>query len=146
MSAHPGASFAWSLRHTASSAMHIWGTKLHVILHWRLHRQMKLMQWVAHRKLHDVHSHIVPFRVLCAIRTQLWSCWWFRCTLFANYLLWGHWVTVNMTWVLFRDKMQKHSKECPSPSLAGVPPMGALSWDYGTSLLFSSSSWYSFWL
>ena len=27
----------------------------------------------------------------------------------SNYLLRGHRVTVNMTWVLFRDKTQKHS-------------------------------------
>ena len=33
MSAHPWASFAWSLRSTASSAVHICGKKLRVILH-----------------------------------------------------------------------------------------------------------------
>ena len=48
-SAHPGASFAWCLRSTATSTMHIWGKKLRVILHQRLlkaslHRQMWLMR------------------------------------------------------------------------------------------------------
>ena len=28
-------------------------------------------------------GHIVPFRVLCAVRTRLWTLWWFRCTLFC---------------------------------------------------------------
>ena len=36
MSTHPGASFTWSLRTTASSAMFIWGKKLHAILQQRL--------------------------------------------------------------------------------------------------------------
>ena len=29
----------------------------------------------------DAHGDIVPFRVLCAVRTRLRSRWWFRCTL-----------------------------------------------------------------
>ena len=33
MSAHPGASFAWSLRSTASSAMRISGKRRRAILH-----------------------------------------------------------------------------------------------------------------
>ena len=37
--------------------------------------------WSYH-ELHHAHGDMVPFRVLCAIRTQLRSCWWFRCTLF----------------------------------------------------------------
>ena len=35
VSAHPGARFMWSLRSTASTAMHTWGKKLCVILHRR---------------------------------------------------------------------------------------------------------------
>ena len=76
------------------------------------------MQWVVHHELHNVHSHMVPFRVLCAVRTQLWSCWWFRHL--PIYLLWGHRVAVNMSWALFHGKMQKHSKEHPPPSLADM--------------------------
>ena len=71
MSAHPGVSFAWSLRSTASSALRISGKKLRVILHWINTR---------HCELHYAHCHIMPFRVLCAVTAQLWSCWWFRCT------------------------------------------------------------------
>ena len=69
MSAHPGASFMWSLRTTASSTMHIWSKKLCVIL------QQMLLQGIfhidrhskcnAHHKLHHAHSDIVLFRVLC---------------------------------------------------------------------------------
>ena len=33
MTAHPEASFTWTLRSTASSAMHIWGKKICAILH-----------------------------------------------------------------------------------------------------------------
>ena len=32
---------------------------------------------------HYAHRYIVPFRVLCAIRTRLRSHWWFHCTLFC---------------------------------------------------------------
>ena len=28
-------------------------------------------------------TQVVRFRVLCAVWTRLWSCWWFRCTLFC---------------------------------------------------------------
>ena len=43
---------------------------------------------------------MVPFRVLCAIRTRLQSCWWFCCPwLLSNYLLRRHQVAINMTWL-----------------------------------------------
>ena len=35
-------------------------------------------------------------------------------------MLQGYRVAVNMTWALFHGKMQKHSKECPSLSLADM--------------------------
>ena len=42
---------------------------------------------------------MVLFRVLCAIRTRLQSCWWFCCPwLLSNYLFWRHQVAINMTW------------------------------------------------
>ena len=34
-----------------------------------------------HCELHHAHGDVVPFRVLCAVRTRLRSRWWFRCTL-----------------------------------------------------------------
>ena len=37
-----------------------------------------------------------------------------------NYLLRGHLVAVNMTWVLFCGKMPKHLKECPPLTLADL--------------------------
>ena len=40
--------------------------------------------------------HMVPFRVLCGVRTWLQHCWWFRCTLvFVQLFALGHWVTVK---------------------------------------------------
>ena len=135
MSAQPGANFAWSLRRTASSE-----TLCNTSLKWanvvgRTPQATPCWQW--HGAVQSV--------VCCQDSALKLVVILFVCYL-SKYLLRGHRVTVNMTWALFHGKMQKHSKECPSPSLAGVPPMGALSLDYGTSLLFSSSSWYSFWL
>ena len=47
MRAHTGASFTWSLRSTASSAVHIWGKKLRVILHRRLLQgRTKIMRYM----------------------------------------------------------------------------------------------------
>ena len=34
-----------------------------------------------HCELHHAHGDVVPFRVLCAVRTRLQSRWWFHCTL-----------------------------------------------------------------
>ena len=60
-------------------------------------KRMKLMRCTPR-----AHGDMVPFRVLCAIRTCLQNCWWLRyMLLFAQLLLQTHRVTVNRTWVLF---------------------------------------------
>ena len=41
---------------------------------------------------------MVPFRGLRAVRTRLWSHWWFHCTFL--FVLRRHRVAVNMTWAL----------------------------------------------
>ena len=66
MSTHLGVSFA-----TQPQTRCISEVRNFVILHWRL---------LQANKLHNVHGDMVPFRVLCAVRTRLWSCWWFCCT------------------------------------------------------------------
>ena len=65
MSAHPGASFAWSWRSTASSAMQIWGKKLCLIhvLHQRHLCTDRRSECGVHRELHHAHGDMVPFRV-----------------------------------------------------------------------------------
>ena len=60
----------------------------------------------------------------------------------SNYLLWGHRVTVNMTWALFHDKTQKHSTLL-GRHVRGSTHGRSFSWNYCTSPLFSSSSRYS---
>ena len=78
MSTHPGASFAWSLRNTASSVSCntiLKDTKTHLCIDG-----CRMMDNV-HHELHRAHCELVLFRVLCAVRTRLWSQWWFYCTL-----------------------------------------------------------------
>ena len=103
MSDHPGASFTWSLRSTASSAMHIWDTKLWVILHRRLqlcidghsecgaHRELQCSWW--HDAIQSVVCHQKNFEATGSSAA---------CHCLSNYLLQGYCVTVNITWVLFR--------------------------------------------
>ena len=81
MSAHPGVSFTRSLRSTASSTIHIWGKKLHVILHRKL--VQGIFVWADIPDVVGTASYtiLMPFRVLCVVRTWLGICWWFRCTL-----------------------------------------------------------------
>ena len=77
MSPHPRMSFVWSLRSTATSAMHISGKKLWVILHWR----HLCIEGHSYRELQWCGA------VLCAVRAQLWSRWWSYCMLLFVQLL-----------------------------------------------------------
>ena len=81
---HSGASFPrliectrWALRSTASSAMHIWGKELQVVLHQRL-SQARLL--CTDRLANPLQATSCPgdvmlFRVLCAVRTWLRNYW-----------------------------------------------------------------------
>ena len=76
ISTHLGASFARSLRSAASNTMHIWGEKL-----CNTSLKVTTSHWehgVARGTHHISYVHLckvgmVPFRVLYAIRTWLWS-------------------------------------------------------------------------
>ena len=96
--------FSWSLRSTTTRAMHI---KVHVIFYQRLLHIRRF--WTDRCSYCGVHASyttlMVLFRVLCAVISWLWSHWWlFVHYCLSSYLLCGHWVTVNLTWVLFRGQ------------------------------------------
>ena len=141
MSVHPGASFAWLMECTCGvweaqpQALCISGVRNFVLYltegYYKpfLHRRTYLIQcaWRA-----QAHSDMVPFRVLCAVRTQLWSCGWFCYTLLFVQLFFSrackhdmgalpcvkcgntrksahppYWQTFNVLcpWALFRETM-----------------------------------------
>ena len=110
---HPRARFVWVLRSTASSTMHIWGKK---ILHQRQLCVDGCRQCGAHRELHYfINGDMVPFRVLCGARTQLWSHWWFHCRLcLSNYLLRGHWPWRGRSFVI----KCRNTRKSPHPPSA----------------------------
>ena len=132
MSAHPGA----SLRSTASSTMH-WGKKLCVVLYYRdlcivlYYRDLCID---GHVNLNHAHGHMVPFRVLCVVRTWLWSCWWCRCMLLLVQLF-----ALRASSHFEHDKgapwlNEETLKRAPTPLFGRLvydaPPMGTLLWDY----------------
>ena len=84
MSTHPGASFAWSLRSTASSA--VCRSEVRNFTKSYYKASLRRQTYSVHCKLHNAHGDMVPFRVLFAIRTWLRSCWWFFCMLLITCL------------------------------------------------------------
>ena len=55
-----------------------------------LRRRMSLIRCI-YRELHYAHGNLVPFRMLCAIRTRLRSRWWFCCMLLSvNWMASSH--------------------------------------------------------
>ena len=78
---------------------------------------MDVANAVAHHELHHAHGDMVPFRVLRAIRTWLWTRWWFQCM--SNYSLQGFkGIELLQTW-------QGHSYvvKCKSTWKSGQPPL-----------------------
>ena len=74
MRTHPGISYAWNLRSTSSSPMHVWGKKLHVVLHKRLLQGIFVYIDTANVVCAVSYTIVTvtwQFRVLCAIRTWL---------------------------------------------------------------------------
>ena len=85
--------------------MHLWGMKLHVILH-----QTYFCRRTQHYSQQHNAQHTMPFRVLCPIRTWLWLLAAPLCIIicFKD--------TEHMIWVL----NMKHLKEHPPPQISFV--------------------------
>ena len=115
-------------------------TAIWVLIYSQLYRSIdqRVMNVTSNPPL-KIHAHgdMMPFRVLCAIRTWLSNHWWFHCMLLFVQLLASRSLSRCIaTWHGSSFVVKSGNTQKVPTILFGrvlrCPPMGALSWDYGT--------------